>query len=100
MGPASISHVYTIITVASPGFPQDAADLHVARARVKALHVAFELGAKMLNSHVMEHYAIANSRGNRARLAELVEKDIVSFTMDLRAVPDICGAQLGLPADG
>ena len=37
--------------------------------------------------HVMEHYAIANSRENRVRLAELIKKDIVKFTMDLRPCP-------------
>ena len=56
---------HAIVTVATRGLPQDAADVHVARARVEALRVAFELGGKTLNTHVMEHYAIANSQGSR-----------------------------------
>ena len=82
---------HAFITAATRGFPQDAADLHVAHARVEALRVAFEFGAEMLNSLVIEHYAIANSWGNRARLAESVRKDMLKFTMNLRAVSDICG---------
>ena len=88
---------HALVTIAHRGFPQDAVDLHVTRARVEALRLAFELGAKMLNSHVMEHYAIANSRGNRVRLAELVKKDIIKLTMDLRAASDICGHNWAYP---
>lgn len=70
---------------------QDAADLHVARAHVEALRVAFEFGTKMLNNHVMKHSDIVKSRGNRNRLAELVKTDLVKFTLDVRFVSDIFG---------
>ena len=80
-----------IVTVATRGFPQEAADLNVARAHVEVLRVAFKFGAKMFNNHVMEHYAIANTRWNRTSLAELVRKDLVKFALDLHAVSDICG---------
>ena len=82
---------HAIVTIAIHGLPQEAADLHVARARVDALRGAFDDGARMLHDHVMEHFSIANLRGNRARLADLVKKDIERFTLDLRKVSDVCG---------
>ena len=82
---------HAIVTIANHGLPQEAADLHVVRARVDALRGAFDDGARMLHEHVMEHFAIANLRRNRARLANLVNKDIERFTLDLRKVSDVCG---------
>ena len=80
--------------IAIRGIPQEAADLHVARVRVDALRGALDDGARMLHDHVMEHFSIANLRTNRARLADLVRKDIEKFTLDLRRVPDVCGLSL------
>ena len=79
------------MTIAIRGLPQEAADLHVARALVDALRGAFDDGARMLHEHVMEHFAIANLRGNRASLADLIKKDIERFTLDLRKVSDLYG---------
>ena len=78
------------MTIAIRGLPQEAADLHAARAPVDALRGAFDDGARMLHEHVMEHFAIANLRGIRARLADLI-KDIERFTLDLRKVSDLYG---------
>ena len=44
----------------------------------------------MLHDHVMEHFSIANLHTNRARLADLVEKDTEKFILDLRRVSDVC----------
>ena len=63
----------------------------MARALVDALRGAFDDGARMLHEHVMEHFAIANLRGNRASLADLIKKDIERFTLDLRKVSDLYG---------
>ena len=82
---------HAIVTIAIHGLPQEAAHLHVARARVDALRGAFDDGASMLHDHVMEHFSIANLRGNRTRLADLVRKDIERFTLDLRKISDVCG---------
>ena len=79
------------MTVAIHGLSQEAADLHVARARVDALGGAFDDGARMLHDHVMEHFSNVNLRGNRARLADLVKKEIERFTLDLRKISDVCG---------
>ena len=79
------------MTIAIHGLQQEAADIHVARVRVDALRGAFDDGARMLHDHVMEHFSIANLRTNRARLADLVKKDIEKFTLDLRRVSDVCG---------
>ena len=49
---------HAIVTIAIHGLPQEAADLHVARARVDALRGAFDDGARMLHDHVMEHFSI------------------------------------------
>ena len=62
----------------------------MARARVDALRRAFGDVARMLHDHVMEHFSIANLRGNRASLADLVKKDIERFTLDLGKVSDVC----------
>ena len=48
---------------------QDASDLHVACARVEALRVGLEFGAKMFINSMMEQYAIANSGGDRVKPA-------------------------------
>ena len=53
---------HVIVTIATRGFPQDAADLRVTPSHVEALREALKFGVKMLNNHGMEHYAIANSR--------------------------------------
>ena len=79
------------MTIAIHGLPQEAADLPVACASVDALRGAFDDGARMLHDHVMEHFSIAKLRGNRARLADLVKKNIERFTLDLRKVSDVCG---------
>ena len=60
---------HAIVTIGIRGLPQEAADLHVARARVDALPGAFDDGARMLHEHV-EHFAIAKLRRNRASLAD------------------------------
>ena len=52
----------------------------------------------MLHDHVMEHFAIANLRGNRARLMDLVKKDLEMFTLDLRTVSDFYGHSLAYPS--
>ena len=97
---------HAIVTIAIRGLPQEAADLHVARARVDALRGAFDDGARILDKHVIEHFAIANLRGNRARLADLVKKDIERSTLDLprfrmyghgRAYPPAVGAFPAIP---
>ena len=82
---------HAIVTIAIHGLPQEAADLHVERVRVDALRGAFDDGARMLHDHMMEHFSIANLRTNRARLADLVKKDIERFTLDMRRVSDVCG---------
>ena len=51
---------HALVTIATHGLPQEAAELHVARVRVHALHGAFDDGARMLHDHVMEHFSIAN----------------------------------------
>ena len=66
---------HAILTIATRGLPQQPTDLHVARASVDTLRGAFDDGARVLHEHVMEHFAIANLRGNRARLADLIKKD-------------------------
>ena len=83
--------VRALVTIAIHGLAQEAADLHVARVRVDALRGAFDDGARIPRDHVMEHFCIANLRTNRARLADLVKKDIERFTLDLRRVSDVCG---------
>ena len=72
---------HAIGTIAIRGLPQEAVDLQVARTHVDALRAAFDDGARMLHDHVMEHFAIVNLRGNRARLADLVKKDLEKFTL-------------------
>ena len=84
------------MTIAIHGLPQEAAELHVARVRVDALRRAFDDGARMLHDNVMEHFFIANLRANRARLADIVQKDIERFTLDLRRVSDVWTC-LGVP---
>ena len=79
---------HAIVTIAVQGFPQKAADLHVARVRVDPLRGAFDDGAIMLHDHVMEHFSITNLRTNQARLAGLVTKSIERSTLDLRRVSD------------
>ena len=69
----------------------------MTRVRVDALRGAFDDGARMLHDHVMEHFSIANLRANRARLADLVKKDIEKFTLDLRRVSDVCGHAWAYP---
>ena len=69
----------------------------MARVRVDALRGAFDDGARMLHDHVMEHFFIANLRANRARLADLVKKDIEKFTLDLHRVSDVCGHTWAYP---
>ena len=88
---------HALMTIAIHGLPQEAAELHVVRVRVDALRGAFDDGARMLHDHVMEHFSIANLRTNRARLADLVRKDIEKFTLDLRRVPDVCGHAWAYP---
>ena len=58
----------------------------MARVRVDALRRAFDDGANTLHDHVMENFSTANLRANRARLADLVKRDIEKFTLDLRRV--------------
>ena len=82
---------YVIVPIASRGLPQDASELPVARVCVDGLCQAFCTGATLRNRHVIEHYAIANRRANRAWLFTLVTKDVRMFTQDLRAVSDVCG---------
>ena len=77
------------MTIAIRGLPQEAADLHVASAHVDALRGAFDDGARMLHEHLLEHFAIANLRGNRVGLADLIKKDIERFDLDLRKVSDL-----------
>ena len=79
------------MTIAIHELRQEAADLHVVRVRVDALRGAFDNGARMLHDHAMEHFSVENLRTNRARLADLVKKDIEKFTLDLRRVSDVCG---------
>ena len=88
---------HAIVTIAIRGLPQESADFHVARARVDALRAAFDNGARMLHDHVMEHFAVANLRGNRARLADLVKKDLKKLTLDVRTVSDLCGHSWAYP---
>ena len=88
---------HAIVTIATRGLRQEAADLHVARARVDALCAAFDYGAMMLNDHVMERFAIADSCGNRARLADLIKKDLDKITLDLRTGSDSCGQSWAYP---
>lgn len=64
---------------------------------MEALRAAFSHRAKLFNDHVMEHYAIENSRGDRARLTDLVKTNVVTFTLDLRAVSDFCGHPWAYP---
>eukprot|EP00904_Undaria_pinnatifida_P008072 jgi/Undpi1/4395/HiC_scaffold_17.g07752.m1 len=95
------SEVHAIVTVAIRGFTQDSADLDVARARMGALlRIAFEFGAMIFNNHVMEHFAIMNSRGNRTGLAELEKFKLVKFTLDLRAASDTCSHSWACPPTG
>ena len=89
---------HAIVTIAIRGLSQEAADLHVARPRVGALRAAFGDGVRMLHDHVMEHFAIANLRGNRARLMDLVKKDLEMFTLHLRTVSDFYGHSLAYPS--
>lgn len=72
-----------IVTIATRGLPQDAADPHVARVCMETPRAAFSHGAKLLNDNDMENYAIANSQGDRVRLADLVKTDVVKFAPDL-----------------
>ena len=51
----------------------------------------------MLHEHVTEHFAIANLRGKRTRLADLVKKDLEKFTLHLRTVSDLCGHSWAYP---
>ena len=88
---------HALVTIAIHGLPQEAAELHVARVRVDALRRAFDDGANMLHDHVMEHFSTANLRANRARLADLVKRDIEKFTLDLRRVSDVCGHTWAYP---
>ena len=88
---------HAIVTIAAREFPQDAAELQAARARVEALRQAFNAGSKILHDHVMEHFAIADSPVNRTRLASLVKKDLERCTLDLRAVYDFCGHRWAYP---
>ena len=88
---------HAIVTIAIRGLAQEASDLHVARARVDALRGAFDDGARILDKHVIEHFAIGNLRGNRARLAALIKKDTERFTLDLRKVSDLCGNTWAYP---
>ena len=81
---------HAIVTIAIHGLPQEAAELHVARVCMDALRGAFDDGARILHDHVMEHFSIVNLRGLRARLADLVKKDIERFILDLRKVSDVC----------
>ena len=87
---------HAIVTIAIHGLPQEAADLHVARVRVDASAERSTTGPECSHDHVMEHFAIANLRGNRARLADLV-KDIERSTLDLRNVSDVCGHGCAYP---
>ena len=82
---------HALVTIAIYRLPQEAAELHVARVRVDALHGSFDDGARMLHDLVIEHFSIENLHTNRARLADLVKKDIEKFTLDLRRVSDVCG---------
>ena len=86
-----------LVTIAIHGLPQEATELQVARVRVDALRRAFDDGANMLHDHVMEHFSTANLRANRARLADLVKRDIEKFTLDLRRVSDVCGHTWAYP---
>ena len=88
---------HSIVKIAIRGLPQEAADLHVARARVNALRGAFDDGARMLHEHVMEHFAIANLHGNRARLADFIKKDIKRFILGLLKVSDLCSHSCAYP---
>ena len=85
---------HALVTIAIYRLPQEAAELHVARVRVDAVRGAFDDGARMLHDHVKEHFSIAILRTNRARLADLVKKDIEKFTLDLRRVW-MCAAMAG-----
>ena len=92
---------HAVVTIAIRGLPQEPEDLHVARAHVDALRGAFDDGARMLHEHLLEHFAIANLRGNRVGLADLIKKDIERFDLDLRKVSDLCGHSWAyLPAVG
>ena len=88
------------MTIAINGLPQEAADLHVARARADALRGAFDDGARMLDHYVIEQFSNGDIRGNRARLADLVKKDIKRFTLDLCKASDVCGHGLAYPPGG
>ena len=88
---------HAIVTIATRGLPQKAGNLHVARARVDALRAAFDNGARMLHDRVIEHFVVADLRGNRARLADLIQKDLETFTLDLRTASDFCGYRLAYP---
>ena len=45
----------------------------------------------------MGHFAISNFRGDRARLVNLIKKDIERFTLDLRKVSDVCSHSWAYP---
>ena len=85
---------HAIVTIAIHGLPQEAADLYVARARVDALRGAFDDGARMLHDHVMEHFAIAHLRGNRARLAEGHREVYPGLA---QGISDLCGHSWAYP---
>ena len=68
----------------------------MARVRVDALRGAVDDGTHILHDSVIERFFIANLRANRARLADLVKKDIEKFTLDLHRVSDVCGHTLSL----
>ena len=80
---------HAVVTIATRGLPRETADLHLARSRVNAFRAAFDYGARMILDHVMEHFAIVDVRGNRPRLADVVKKDLVKFTLHSRTVSDL-----------
>ena len=82
---------HAIVRITARGLPQDAVDIHSARARVDTLRYAFNAGATIKNDHVMEDFAVADRPVHCARLASLVTRGLERLTMDLRTVSDFCG---------
>lgn len=76
--------------LASPSIGRSNSAFSMARTREDALREAIDYGGRMFHDHVMEHFAIYDLRRNRARLADLVQKDIETLIFDMRIVSDFC----------